>query len=142
MLLEGIGDLATSWRIKGSSSIIFPQAKSLDYHFSILYPMCLLAVTCIYITYTLKVACPLHVLVVYLSCVCICCAFYLLILRNLVCVSWFWTPCTCEFVLSLLLHLVYLIWLFERLMDYPILGEWCASCTSQSSKCVYMRNTT
>ena len=59
MLLEGIGDLATSWRIKGSSSFILSQAKSFGLYCSISYPMFLLAVTFIQIIYTLKVACTL-----------------------------------------------------------------------------------
>ena len=37
-------------------------------------------------------------------------------------------------------HLVcILVGSYERLMEYPIVGEWCALCTSQSYKCVYMR---
>ena len=59
MLLEGIGDLATLWRIKGPPSIILSQAKSAGLCCSTLYPMFLLAVTCAYIIYTLKVACTL-----------------------------------------------------------------------------------
>jgi hypothetical protein len=57
--MEGIGDLATLWRIKGSSSIIFSQVKSFGLYCSISYPMFLLAVTFILIIYTLKVACTL-----------------------------------------------------------------------------------
>ena len=90
MLLEGIGDLATSWRIKGPSSIIFSQAKSFGLCCFIVYPMILLAVTCAYIIYTLKVACTLEcVRFCTLPSVCMCCALYLLILRNQVCVCWF-----------------------------------------------------
>ena len=59
MLLESIGDLATLWRIKGPSSIIFSQAKSAGLCYSTLYPMFLLAITCAYILHTLKVACTL-----------------------------------------------------------------------------------
>ena len=85
--MEGIGDLANSRRIKGSSYIVFDQAKS--YGLSSPYlisnvPLCgnlyLTSLHC-------KLLASLHVLVLYQVCVYICCALYLLILCIQACVG-------------------------------------------------------
>ena len=120
--MESIGDLAISWRIKGSSSFLFSQAKSFGlsclYHRSIAPPCGNMYSTYLY----WKLLAPLHVLVLYLTYVYICCASYLLNLRNQAysCVFAFHVCVLCwAYVASCL----YLSGSFERLMDYPILGE-------------------
>jgi hypothetical protein len=83
--VEDIGDLAILWRIKGSSSfILFPKPSHLDYLVYILYPMCLLAVTCaqlIYIESYSPLACVWLCTIVS---VCICCALlsYIMLLLH------------------------------------------------------------
>ena len=73
-VLEGIGDLDTLWRIKGSSSFILSQAKSFGlssfYLISNVPPCGNSCLNCLH----WKLLAPLHVLVLFLACVCICCA--------------------------------------------------------------------
>ena len=109
MLLEGIGDLATFWRIKGPSSIISSQAKSAGLCCSTLYPMFLLAVTCAYIIYTLKVACTLACVrfCTLLLCVCVVLSTYFSWVIKYVYVG---------------LHTIYLCWALLLLFD--ILSCW------------------
>ena len=62
-----------------------------------------------------------------IACFCICCASHLLILSYQVYLCMLvGTPCICVLVLSLYLNIfVILFGSCEKLMDYPILGEWC-----------------
>ena len=110
--MEGIGDLATSWRIKGSSSIIFAQAKSFGlscfYHISNVPPS-----GNMYSTYLhWKLLAPLHVLALLLAYVCICCASNLLILSNHVCVCWFAHHVHVFLCWAFIASYMYLSWLF------------------------------
>ena len=61
--------------------------------------------------FTLKVTCPFACLVVYLACICICCASNLLVLSNQVCVCWFAHHVCMSVVLSLFASCLYLSWL-------------------------------
>ena len=114
--------MATSWRIKGYSSFIFYQVKSFGLYY--LYRISI-APPCgnMYSTYlNWKLPIPFNVLVLDLACYCICCASYLLNLRNQV-YSCLFSYHVYVLYLSLL-HLIYiLIGSFERLMDYSIVGE-------------------
>ena len=119
--MEDLGNLATSWRIKGTSSIIFSQAKSFGlsylYHISIAPPCGNMNSTHLH----WKLLAPLHVLVLFLACVCICCASYLLNLRNQV-VCWLYTMYVC-FVFEPIASCCILIGSCEILMYYFMLGE-------------------
>ena len=120
--MEGIGDLATSWRTKGASSIYFVKLSHLDYHIFIIYPLLLLAVTwtqLIYIKSYLPICiCWFRTLHVF----CICCASYLLNLRNQV-YSWMFACHIYVCVWAYIASCSYLSGSFERLMDYPIVGK-------------------
>ena len=109
MLLEGIGDLATSWGIKGSSSTIISQAKPFRLYCSISYPMFLLAVTCAYIIYTLKVACTL-------ACVWFCTLLVFVCVVLYTYLSW-----VIKYV-YVGLHTIYLFW--ALLLLFAILSCW------------------
>ena len=106
--MEGIGDLATLWRIKGSSSITLCQAKSCGllcvYLMSNVPPCGNLYLNCLH----WKLLAPLHVLVLYLACVLIWYASDVLILSNQACVCWFAYHEGVCLVLSLLLPSLYL----------------------------------
>ena len=140
-LLEGIGDLDKSWRIKGTSSIIFSQAKSFGlsylYHISIAPPCGNMNSTHLH----WKLLAPLHVLVLFLACVCICCASYLLNLSNQGCVCWLaHHVCVfCVWAYWILLYLNWLLWDINELFHFG--GVWCPW-APHNPKCVYMRNTT
>jgi hypothetical protein len=102
---EGIGDLATTWRINGSSLILSHQAKSLGLSYIHIISNAPLFsnfyLTCLH----WKLLAPLHVLVLYLPCVCICCAFTCLSCNSTL-GRLFGTSCTCVSYLSLLCILV------------------------------------
>ena len=128
MLLEGIGDLAISWRIKGSSSIILSQVKSIGlsclYHISNVPPCGNMCSTYLH----WKLLAPLHMLVLYLAYVCICCALLYDGLHTMY-------MCSC---VEPLLHLMCILFCyFERLMVHPILGEWCPLGTHNPIMCVH-----
>ena len=111
MLLEGIGDLATLWRFKGTSSFLLSQAKSIGlssfYLISNVPPCGNLYLNCLH----WKLLAPLHVLVLFLACGCICCASNLLILSNQVCVCWFAHHVRVCSALSLCASCLYVSWL-------------------------------
>ena len=107
--MEGIGDLATSWRIKGSLSSLFSQVKSFGLYCSISYPMFLLVVTCAYIIYTLKVACTL-------ACVWFCTLLVFVCVVLSTYLSW-----VIKYV-YVGLHTIYLFWALLLLFD--ILSCW------------------
>ena len=122
-MLEVIGDLATLWRIKGTSSFLLSQAKSIGlssfYIISNVPPCGNLYLNCLH----WKLLAPLHVLVLFLACVCICCASNLLILSNQVCVCWFAHHVRVCHALSLLHLVLFLVGSCERLMEYPLWGS-------------------
>ena len=128
---EELRDLHQSYLLKPSH---------LDYHISIIYPLYLLAVTCTQLIYIESYSLPLHVLVLFLACVCICCASYLLNLRNQAYVSWF-AHHVCVFCVEPIVSCLYLIWLFwdiNGLFHFGVVI--CLHFTIL--KCVYVRNTT
>lgn len=107
--------------------LYFLKASHLDYHISIIYPLILLVVACTQLIYIESYLPLVHVLVSYLACVCTCCAYHLLILSYQVFLCMLaCTLCMCVLCLSLLHPLYILIGSCEKLMDYPILREWCS----------------
>jgi hypothetical protein len=104
VLLKGIGDLAVSWRIKGSSSMYCLKSSQLDYLVYIIYPMFLFAVTCTQLIYVESYS-PL--------CMCWYMLCYLLVLFWVIkyVLVGFHTMYVC-LCLSLCCILFYIIWLF------------------------------
>ena len=138
--MEDIGDVATIWRIKGSSCIIFYQAKSYGLSSPYILTNVPLCGNMYFTSLYCKLLAPLHALVLYQVCVCMCCALHAYLVYSSMFV---WDIIyLCVFALSLM-HLDDILFgSFGVINGSSHFGGVICLGISLSLKCVYMSTTT